>query len=106
MGVYNVWDYEMNLEIKTVSNWHDGSFCLHKDGKVKKHIIGERVVHDKHLNNNNMRGRCVYNSKKIINYFDENIEDVICSCDDMDLKIESVERLEIIYNKLKDNNNE
>ena len=34
------------------------------------------------------------------------IEDVISSCDDMDLKIESVERLEIIYNKLKDNNNE
>ena len=52
MGVYNVWDYEMNLEIKTVSNWHDGSFCLLKDGKVKNHIIGERVVHDKHLNNN------------------------------------------------------
>ena len=41
MGVYNVWDYEMNLEIKTVSNWHDGSFCLLKDGKVKKHIIGK-----------------------------------------------------------------
>jgi len=79
MGVYNVWDYEMNLEIKTVSDWHDGSFCLLKDGKVRKHIIGERVVHDKHLNNNNIAGRRVYHSKKIINYFDENIDDVICS---------------------------
>ena len=35
------------------------------------------------------------------------IEDVVsCSCDDMDLKIESAKRLEIIYNKLKNNNNE
>ncbi len=34
------------------------------------------------------------------------IEDVVSSCDDMDLKIESVKRLEIIYNKLKNNNNE
>ena len=36
------------MNIKTVSNWHDGSLCLLKDGKVDKNVIAERVNHKKH----------------------------------------------------------
>ena len=34
--------------IKTVSNHHDGSLCLLKNGKVEEHITAERVTHIKH----------------------------------------------------------
>ena len=36
------------MYIKTASNWHVGALCLLKDGKVEKHVVAERVSHDKH----------------------------------------------------------
>lgn len=36
------------MRIKTSSNHHDGSLCLLEDGKVKRHVIAERVNHKKH----------------------------------------------------------
>ena len=46
--------------IKSSSNYHDGSLCLLDNGKVKKHVIAERVNHIKHS------AVC----EKTLNYFD------------------------------------
>jgi carbamoyltransferase len=52
--------------IKTVSNHHDGSICLLKNGKVEEHIIAERVNHKKHS------GVC----EKTLEYFSEDISNL------------------------------
>lgn len=57
------------MDIKTVSNWHDGSFCLLRNGKIEKHVIAERVNHIKHSQ------VC----DKSSSYFDENLTDAIFS---------------------------
>ena len=57
------------MNIKTVSNWHDGSLCLLKDGKVDKHVIAERVNHKKH-------GKVC---QKSFEYFGEDLSDAIYS---------------------------
>ena len=36
------------MDVKTVSDGHDGSFCLLRNGKVEKHFAAERVSHIKH----------------------------------------------------------
>ena len=54
------------MDVKTVSDGHDGSFCLFKNGKVENHVIAERVNHVKHS------AVC----EKTLNYFDKDLTNI------------------------------
>ena len=36
------------MDVKTISDGHDGSLCLLRNGKVERHFAAERVNHVKH----------------------------------------------------------
>ena len=57
------------MDVKTISDGHDGSLCLLRNGKVERHFAAERVNHVKHSK------VC----EKSIEYFGEDLTDVAVS---------------------------